>query len=119
MNKLKSKSKSKSKSVKSVDDGLTIEKVNFENGEELEGLGGTKIKIKQAVPSENAFRITRAAAEAKGMKVNYLKTSLICVSDATSFEARAYIRDGMTDMESPGPPSTMKILGFTFVLPLQ
>ena len=100
--------------IKYIDDGLTVEKVNFENGEVLVGLDGGEIKRKRAVPSENAFRITRAAAEAKGMKVNSLKTSLISVSDATSFKAKAYIRDGMTDMESSGPTSTMKILGFTF-----
>ena len=97
-----------------MDDGLTVEKANFENAEEITDPQGLKIKRKRAVPSENAFFITKPAAEAKGMQVNTLKTSIMCVSDASTFQARAYIRDGMNEMESSGPPAVMKVLGFTF-----
>ena len=73
------------------------------------------MKDKHAVPTQNAFRSVRAAAEAKGMKVNALKTNLLCVSDATTYRAVAHIvdRDGQV-LGSGKPPGRLKVLGFTF-----
>ena len=97
---------------KYVDDGLTVEKAKFENAPETTETDIIK-KTKRAVPSQNAFRITKAATEAKGMKGSTKKTNLLCVSDAT-YRAEAFIEDSDgTVIHSAGTPS-LKVLGFTF-----
>ena len=86
------------------------EKVNFENAEELPGLLPLT-KKKRAIPSENAFTSTAARAEHKGMKVNTLKTNILCVSDALAYTPLAYIKPG--DMELCSKPNDrLKVLGF-------
>ena len=76
---------------KYVDDGITTEKINFENADEgvvmepAVGDDGEPMEVpvahrlKHAIPSQNAFRMTSAAATSKVMKVNTLKTNLLCV----------------------------------------
>ena len=46
------------------------------------------------------------------MKVNTGKTAMICISDAMSYNAEAFIRDDEGNRIDSGP--TMKILGFNF-----
>ena len=59
---------------KYVDDGLTVEKANFENVPEME-VDGITTREKHVIPTQNAFRSVKRAAENKGMKVNTLKTA--------------------------------------------
>ena len=108
---------------KYVDDGITTEKVNFENADEglahdddQGGTGGdpVRLRLKRAVPSENAFRSTCANAVAKGMKVNTLKTNLLCVGDALSYSPVAYIEDEDGTRLTPTPGGRLKVLGFHF-----
>ena len=91
------------------DSGITTEKVNFENVEELPGL--PPMKKKRAIPSENAFTSTAARAEHKGMKVNTLKTNILCVNDALAYTPLAYIKPGDKELCSK-PADKLKILGF-------
>ena len=90
--------------------------MNFENAE-LEPAHPERKdrKRKRAVPSENAFNSTKAAAEAKGMQVNASKTGLLCISDASNYDPVAFIRTANNSIiESGPPPATMKLLGFIF-----
>ena len=99
---------------KYVDDGICIEKANYENvlGDEEED--GHPVRIKHAIPSQNTFRMTKRAAEAKGMKVNTSKTKVLCVSDSLSYRAAAKIEDeeGLEIASKKG--DKLKVLGFTF-----
>ena len=69
------------KVLKYVDNGAQLETVNMENSEEEER-EGVLFKIKHAVPSQNVIHYVVNKATARGMKVNALKTSMICISDA-------------------------------------
>ena len=100
------------RAYKYVDDGITTEKVNFENATPGPDLGSKPTKRKQAIPSQNAFLATAHSAHAKGMKVNTLKTNLLCVSDAVSFAPVAFIEAGGEVLES-SPGQRLKVLGFT------
>ena len=100
------------RAYKYVDDGITTEKVNFENATPGPDHGSKPTKRKQAIPSQNAFLATAHSAHAKGMKVNTLKTNLLCVSDAVTFAPVAFIEaDGELLESSPG--QRLKVLGFT------
>ena len=96
--------------LKYVDDGVQIEKLNTETAVRYE-LHGRDHQVKHAVKTQNAFSYVTARAESVGMKVNNQKTSLLCVSDAQSFVAEAYIMDGQTRIPSG---TGAKLLGFHF-----
>ena len=68
-------------SLKYVDDGMTIEKINFETAPYT----SPATKEKHAVRSQNIFRSVVSKAQSMGMKVNTSKTNLLVVSDAASF----------------------------------
>ena len=82
---------------KYVDDGISVEKANYESAdrgesrEEVLGPDGemeekvTHLRLKHAVGSENAFNMTSAAAQVKGMKVNTAKTNVHCIGDPLSY----------------------------------
>ena len=72
-------------------------------------------RLKHAVPSENAFKLTCAKAISKGMKVNTLKTNLLCVGDALSYKQVAYIEDSEGTRITSEPGGSIKVLGFHFV----
>ena len=96
-----------------MDDGITVEKVSFENAvETLDGM--TQLREKRAVPSQNAFRWTSSMARGKGMKVNSLKTNLLTVSDAQSYRPVAFIEDKDGNELRSTPGASLKVLGFTF-----
>ena len=97
------------RAYKYVDDGVTTEKVNFENADEVPGTN--TVKKKHAIPSQNAFNSTASRAGAKGMKVNTLKTNILCVSDAMSYSPVVYIEAGGEELASK-PGATFKLLGF-------
>ena len=63
-----------------VDDSLTVEKANFENALESVNPDGKVMKTKDVIPTQNAFRSIKGAAKGKGMRVNSLKTKLLCIS---------------------------------------
>ena len=52
-----------------------------------------KIKVKHAITSQNKFRWDTRRAEERGMRVNTSKTSMICVSNAMSYQAEAFIKE--------------------------
>ena len=91
-----------------------MEKVNFENAVASTGADGSITKTKHAIPSENAFRLTKAAAEMKGMKVNCGKTHVLCVSDSLKYTAKAYIEDASGEIIGSRSPGRLKVLGFHF-----
>ena len=51
---------------------------------------GVKTREKHAIPTQNAFRLVKRAAEDKGMRVNTMKTALLCISDAASYNCLLY-----------------------------
>ena len=71
-----------------------------------------QLKKKRAVPSQNAFLATSGRTVEKGMRVNKLKTNILCVNDSSSFMPVAYIEAGGQILES-SPGVRMKVLGFT------
>ena len=74
-------------------------------------MNGKQHRVKHAVPLQNVFRHIVQRAEAKRMLVNTLKTTLLCISDATSYKADAYIQDD--NGNQIGSSNQSKVLGFT------
>ena len=72
--------------------------------------GGTRTK--HAIVSQNKFRWVCSRAEERGMKVNSAKTSMLCISDAMSYKASAFIYDA--EGSKIQSSDKMKILGFHF-----
>ena len=62
--------------------------------------------------TQNVFRRIIRNAQAIGMKANTKKTNLLCISDAMSFEAAAFIRAETGERLESG--SQLKLLGFKF-----
>ena len=69
----------------------------------------TGVRDKHAVPCQNLFRRVVAKAESRGMKVNSEKAAMLCISDASSYQAEAHIIGGEGGRIASG--KTMKILG--------
>ena len=94
--------------LKYVDDNIIIEKICLDNLV----IDADGRKVGHAARTQNLFRQIVRVAELKGMKVNALKTLLMCVSDSRTYEAGAFIidREGVT-IESC---KAMKILGLHF-----
>ena len=69
-----------------MDDNLQVDKVNMETA-----VHSGRIRTKHAVPCQNLFRRITGRAVQRGMKVNTLKTAMLCISDATSYKAASYI----------------------------
>ena len=99
------------KVFKYVDDNLTCEKVNFGTVAITMSPGGP-VKVKQALPTQNAFRSITGRARQKGMVVNADKTKLICISDALNYTPLVYILDGDGNRIDSG--EELKLLGFYF-----
>ena len=75
-------------------------------------VNGVNFRVKHAVQAQNIFRHLVKKAEEIGMVVNASKTSMICVSDAISYEADAYIYDA--NENRIGCQDSMKVLGMIF-----
>ena len=97
--------KSRPLALKYVDDGMTLEALNFETVGAVSGKNR-----KHAVQSQNVFRSVVSKARSRGMKVNTAKTNLMVVSDSLGSEKTAFVVDGDgNELEST---KKMKILGF-------
>ena len=96
---------------KYVDDILICEKLNM-GQVPITIEGGKNLKLKQALSSQNAFRIITKNARRKGMKVNNSKTNVLCISDALNYSPKTFFFD--SDGEKIESVSTMKLLGFYF-----
>ena len=94
-----------------IDDGFSLSKINFENSMGFM-VNGVQHRIKHAIQSQNVFRHLVRRAEDIGMVVNAQKTTMVCVSDATSYEADGFILD--VDQERIGCQETFKALGMRF-----
>ena len=80
------------KDLKYIDDGVNATKINMKKVALYEE-NGKDIKIAHPMKAQAILHhITREAGK-RGMKVNGGKTSLLCVSGATSYVAAAEIRD--------------------------
>ena len=95
---------------KYVDDGIAHSKLDMENVQMT--TDGSRIKRKHVVASQNLFRRVVHNAVSIGMQVNSSKTNQVCISDALTFKADAYIRTG--EGETVGTTDEMKLLGFYF-----
>ena len=95
----------KTKALKYVDDGLSIDRINYENSTHLP----PNVRLKHAVNTQNLFRHVVGRAEAKG---NTDKTQLLVISDSPCHADQAYIEDIEGNELTSGP--TMKVLGFYF-----
>ena len=69
-------------------------------------------KVGHAARSRNLFRQIVRIAELKGMKVNALKTLLMCISDSRTYEAGVFMVDNEGTVIESG--KAMKILGLHF-----
>ena len=93
---------------KFIDDGISDTKLNMEAVE----INNKGCKNKHAVCAQNTFRRTIRNAGLIGMKVNTKKTNLLCLSDAMSFMAGAFIYDEDGSVLASG--NVLKLLGFSF-----
>lgn len=75
-------------------------------------VNGKKFRVKHAIKAQNVFRHLVRQAEKIGMAVNTEKTAMICVSDASSYTADAFIHDA--DGVRIGCQETIKALGMIF-----
>ena len=97
--------------LKYVDDNITIEKLNY-GRTPIIIVNGKPIKVRQAVPSQNAFRSITSRAGEKGMVVNTSKTQVIVISDSLNYTPKTFICD--KDGEQIDCTDSIKILGFEF-----
>ena len=94
--------------LKYVDDNVIIEKLCLDNLV----IDQDGRKVGHAARTQNLFRQIVRIAELKGMKVNALKTLLLCVSDSRTYEAASFIIDKDGSVIESG--NAMKILGVHF-----
>ena len=94
-----------------IDDGFSLSKINFENSFGFT-VTGIVHRVKHAVQSQNIFRHLVRRAEDLGMVVNAKKTTMVCVSDASSYRADAFIYDA--DQDRLGCQDSFKALGMWF-----
>ena len=100
------------KFFKYVDDNIICVKLNYGSTPITVTSQGVRVKIKQSIPSQNAFRSVTGSAEAIGMLVNTSKTNLICISDALNYTPQVYIEGPGGELIQGG--QTLKVLGFHF-----
>ena len=94
---------------KYVDDHLQVLQINTETVDNVAGK-----KKKHATISQNTFRRVLRKAEGRGMKVNTNKTGMLCISDALTFRADAYLEDEDGQEVTSEGTESIKILGFHF-----
>ena len=94
--------------LKYVDDNIIHEKLCFD-GAVIDAEGK---KVVHAIRTQNLFRQITAIAESMGMKVNSLKTQMLCISDAKTYHPEAYIED--VNHQTITSTDKMKILGVNF-----
>ena len=94
--------------LKYVDDNIIHKKISMdrlvidENGE----------KRARAVRSQNQFRQITRNAQMLGMKVNFDKTMVLCISDSKTYKASAFIED--KDGVEIDSIDKLKVLGLHF-----
>ena len=91
--------------LKYMDDGMTLEQLNFETVAPVDG-----VKRKHAVQSQNVFKAVINKARSRGIRVNTATTSLVLVSDSLKCTAEAYIEGDAGG--HIGSTKSMKVLGF-------
>ena len=96
--------------LKFIDDGAHLTKVNMRK-EHLLVEEGKKFKCIHDSQSQVMFDHVSKEATERGMIVNDQKTVLMCVSAATSFQARAVLYE--RNDEEIRSSDKMKILGYT------
>ena len=101
----------KTRTLKYVDDKIMATKIHMRSGL-LTGHtdGGKPVRVKHDLITQNVFRRVVAKATSRGMVVNNKKTNLLCISDAMSYKATAFILDA--DGERLSSTNGMKLLGF-------
>ena len=93
--------------LKFVDDGMILSKINMDSADIV---AGGQIKCKHDLQSQNLFRRIVRRAKSRGMVVNKGKAKILCVSDAQTYEARAYLLEQDGGRLESG--QSMKVLGF-------
>ena len=101
--------KSDIRTLKFVDDQVNLNKINMRKAELLVQNGNFFRNVRDKRTEDLLEHIT-TRAELKGMRINEKKTSLMCVSAATSFEARATVN---VKQERVLGSQHLKILGVT------
>ena len=98
----------KIQNVKYVDDNVVHEKINMENAD----VTAPGERTKQAFRTQNLIRVIVHNAEEAEMLVNPKKTVMLCISDAASYKAKAFILDH--EGEVVESQDHLKVLGFHF-----
>lgn len=99
----------KLQTIKYVDDNTLQEKNNMENADLDVETGG---RIKHAPRTQNIFRTIVHRAEESDMQIDPKKTTMLCISKAATYKARAFILD--QNGERIDSVDTLKVLGFYF-----
>ena len=101
----------RAKTLKFVDDGMFLTKINMDSAAVTVGQPGEKpTKDKLDLQSQNLFRRVVRKAESRGMVVNNRKTKILCISDAQSYKAKSHLVDSEGNVLTSG--NRMKVLGF-------
>lgn len=98
------------KGVKFIDDMTGHEKCNIALGFFTISMAKEN-RLLWARQSESYFQNIRTNCDLRGMKVNDLKTQLLCLTSAINYDVRSFIRlpDGQLTSGD-----TLKVVGFTF-----
>lgn len=104
--------KKAARKLKYVDDGVMASKINMRSGVLTGELcGGKPVREKHDMITQNLFRRIVEKATGRGMVVNSGKTKLLCMSDALTYKASAFIQDAEGN-RLVSANTTMKVLGF-------
>ena len=82
----------------------------MQSGKGVGILDSRQIKEKHDIQTQNVFRRVVGRAEEREMVVNNSKTKILCISDALSYQAAAFIRDRDRTRLTSG--QCLKVLGF-------
>ena len=100
----------KPRSLKFVDDGMILAKINMDSAQIVDNLVGRPTKSKHNLQTQNVFRRIVSRAESRGMVVNKKKTNILCLSDVQTYTATCKIQDADGNFIKSG--GEIKVLGF-------
>ena len=98
------------RNLKFVDDCMILTKISMASADQHTAGGQRMTKTKHDIQSQNVFRRIVQKAESRGMVVNRDKTKILCISDAQTYKAEAYLTDSEGNDLRSG--ETLKVLGF-------
>ena len=107
------------RSFRFMDESLMLSKINKRNSDYIQ-TAPKQPQEKHDLLTQNVFRCVVDRASGRGMVVNNKKTNVLCMSDANTYRAAAFIVDGdgsrqpaavASQAEGPGIPHGLSSYG--------